>query len=196
MKKILLTGFDPFGGEKINPAWEAVRLLDDEIEGILVRKLMIPTVFGEAARCVLKEAESFAPDAVVMVGQAGGRKALSAECFAVNLRDARICDNAGQKPRNERIVEGGPEAYRETIGCHRIVEAMKAEGYAIELSYSAGTFVCNDVFYTVLRAAEGTPVRVGFIHVPYIREQAREGVPYMELADVSRALSRIAQLAV
>ena len=145
MKQLLITGFDPFGGESVNPSWEAVRRLPDEIGPWRLTKLQIPTVFGQAAQTVLETAEKVAPDAIVCVGQAGGRNAVTPEVVAINLREARIPDNAGHQPENLPVVEGGPAAYFATVPVREMVGVMQAAGYPAALSYSAGAFVCNDV---------------------------------------------------
>ena len=189
MKQLLITGFDPFGGESVNPSWEAVRRLPDEIGPWRLTKLQIPTVFGQAAQTVLETAEKVAPDAIVCVGQAGGRNAVTPEVVAINLREARIPDNAGHQPENLPVVEGGPAAYFATVPVREMVGVMQAAGYPAALSYSAGAFVCNDVLYTLLHSLDAAGTRVGFIHVPFLPEQAKENQPSMPLDDIVGALS-------
>ena len=185
-KKLLITGFDPFGGEKINPSWEAVKLLPEKIGGYTLYKMEIPTVFSVAARQVLEQAQKLQPDAILCIGQAGGRGAVTPERVAINLRDASICDNAGGKPQEQPIMEGGPAAYFSTVPCKKMVEAMKQAGFPAAVSNTAGTFVCNDVLYSVLHHFADTSVQAGFIHVPYLPSQ---GTPNMELTDIVKALS-------
>ena len=185
-KKLLITGFDPFGGEKINPSWEAVKLLPEKIGAYRIYKMEIPTVFSVAARQVLEQARKLQPDVILSVGQAGGRSAVTPERVAINLRDASICDNAGDKPQEQPIVEGGPAAYFSTVPCKKMVEAMKQAGFPAAVSNSAGTFVCNDVLYSVLHHFNGTDLRAGFIHVPFLPSQ---GTPNMELMDIVKALT-------
>lgn len=188
MPRLLITGFDPFGGESINPAWEAVRRLPDEIGPWNVTKLQIPTVFGKASETVLACAQTLQPDVILCVGQAGGRKAVTPEMVAINLRHASIADNAGNQPQDQPVVEGGPAAYFTTLPVREMVKKIQGAGIDASVSYSAGAFVCNDTLYALLHHFEGTAVRAGFIHVPFLPQQAREGVPSMELETIVRAL--------
>lgn len=192
MKKLLITGFDPFGGETINPAWEAVKLLPHIIGEYELVKLEIPTVFGKAARTVLELAEKEKPDRLLCIGQAGGRKAVTPEMFGVNLRHASIADNAGVQPQDEPIVPDGPAAYFATVPVRAMVQAIQNAGLPASVSYSAGVYVCNDTLYTLLHHYAGTGVEVGFIHVPFLPQQAREGVPSMPLEDIAKALEAAA----
>ena len=189
MKKLLITGFDPFGGETVNPSWEAVKRLPDVIGQISLTKLEIPTVFGLAAQKVMQQAELLQPDVILCVGQAGGRSGITPEVVGINLRDARIPDNAGFRPDNEPVIPGGPAAYFATVPVREMVAAMTEAGFPAARSLSAGAFVCNDTLYTLLHRYDGTPVRVGFIHVPFLPSQAKEGVPSMEPDDIVRALT-------
>ena len=145
MKKLLITGFDPFGGADRNPSREAVMALPDVIGDYTLIKLEIPTVFGLAAETVLRAAEALCPDVILCVGQAGGRAAITPEVVAINLREARIPDNHGNQPQNLPVIEGGPAAYFSTLPVRHMVEAVKEEGIPCALSYSAGVFVCNDL---------------------------------------------------
>ncbi len=186
MKKLLITGFDPFGGETVNPAWEAVKLLPDTIGEYGLCKLEIPTVFGSAAEAVLKKAASVHPDVILCVGQAGGRYAVTPERIAVNIRSARIPDNAGNQPQDEFVISGGPAAYFSTLPVKQMARSIAAVGLPGAVSNTAGTFVCNDTLYTLLHRCSGTGTRVGFIHVPFLPEQ---GSPSLPLADTVRALT-------
>ena len=185
MKKLLITGFDPFGGEKINPAWEAVKLLPEIIGEYMLCKLEIPTVFGLAAQRVMEKAEEVKPQVILCIGQAGGRSAVTPERIGVNIRDARIPDNGGNQPRGNFCVPEGPAAYFATVPVMAMEEAIRAAGLPATVSNSAGAFVCNDVLYTLLHRYAGTDVKVGFIHVPYLPEQ---GTPNLPLADTVKAL--------
>lgn len=191
--KVLVTAFDPFGGESINPAQQAVEQLPDVIGIHQIHKLIVPTVFGRAAEMVIREMDMIRPDAVVCVGQAGGRKAVTPERVAINIMDANIKDNEGNQPQDEMIVSGGPAAYFSTLPVKEMVRAIRNVGLAAEVSNTAGTFVCNSLLYSVLHhAASGMPeTRAVFIHVPYIPQQTegRENVPSMPLEDIVRALS-------
>ena len=188
VKKLLITGFDPFGGETVNPSWEAVQLLPETVSGWQLHKRQIPTVFGKAAEVVLAAAEEIAPDAILCVGQAGGRSAVTPEVVAINLREARIADNAGSQPQNEPVVPHGPAAYFATVPVREMVGAINAAGITAALSYSAGAFVCNDLLYALLHRYDGTAVRVGFIHVPFLPQQAKENRPSMALETIAAAL--------
>lgn len=188
MKKLLITGFDPFGGETINPSWEAVRLLPERIGNCCLTKLEIPTEFSRAARTVLAAAEALEPDAILCVGQAGGRAGVTPEVVGINLREARIPDNAGAQPVNAPVAAAGPAAYFATLPVREMVEALRSAGIPASLSYSAGAFVCNDVLYSVLHRYSGTRTLAGFIHVPFLPEQAKEGVASMPLETIAKAL--------
>lgn len=189
MKKLLITGFDPFGGERVNPSWEAVRRLPDRIGNVHITKRQIPTVFGLAGQTVLQAAAELGPDVILCVGQAGGRKAVTPEVIGINLREARIPDNAGVQLTNVPVAEDGPAAYFATVPVRDMVAAIQQENLPAALSYSAGTFVCNDVLYTLLHHFAGSETKAGFIHVPFLPEQAGENVPSLPLADIVRALS-------
>ena len=188
MKKLLITGFDPFGGETVNPSWEAVQLLPETVSGWQLHKRQIPTVFGKAAEVALAAAEEIAPDAILCVGQAGGRSAVTPEVVAINLREARIADNEGAQPQNEPVVPHGPAAYFATVPVREMVSAINAAGITAALSYSAGAFVCNDLLYALLHRYDGTAIRAGFIHVPFLPQQAKEGQPSMALETIAAAL--------
>ena len=188
MKRLLITGFDPFGGADINPSWEAVKHLPDQIGGWQVTRLEIPTVFVLAAQTVLDVAQDLRPDAIICVGQAGGRDAVTPEAFGANLRHARIADNAGNQPLAQPIEQGAPATYASTLPVRDMVRAVCREGLPCRLSYSAGRFVCNDVLFTLLHHYQGTHTKVGFIHVPYLPEQAKEGQASMALENIARAL--------
>lgn len=176
-RNLLITGFDPFGGERINPAWEAVRQLPDIVGDFVLCKLEIPTVFGLAAQTVLEKAALFHPDVILCIGQAGGRAAVTPERIGINLRDARICDNRGNQPAETPIVPDGPAAYFSTVPVAKMAEAITDAGLHGAVSNTAGTFVYNDTLYTLLHHYAGSSVRVGFIHVPYLPEQGSPSLP-------------------
>lgn len=188
MKKLLISGFDPFGGERINPSFEAVKLLPDVIGEYELTKIELPTVFGRAAEIMIEKIEEIHPDAVICVGQAGGRRGITPEVIGINLREASIADNAGNMPRNEKIRKAAPDGIFSTLPVREMVEAIKAEGLPAYLSYSAGSFVCNDLLYSLLYEFKDTEIKIGFIHVPFLPEQAREGVPSMQLSEIVRGL--------
>lgn len=190
---ILVTAFDPFGGEQVNPAQQAVERLADTIKEAKLHKLVVPTVFGKAAEDVIAAMDALRPDAVICVGQAGGRRAVTPERVAINVMDANILDNAGQKPVDEPVVADGPAAYFSTLPVKAMVQAIRDAGLPGEISNSAGTFVCNSLLYSVLHhAAVHMPnTRAVFVHVPYVPEQTagKDGIASMPLEDIVRALS-------
>lgn len=171
--RILVTGFDPFGGESVNPAFEAVKLLPDTIAGAEIIKLEIPTVFSKCGPAVEAGIEKYNPDVVVNVGQAGGRSCVTIEKVAINLAEARIPDNAGEQPRDAAIQADGKNAYFSLLPVNAIVQNIRAHGLPCHVSYSAGTYVCNAVMYEVLYMIEKKyqNMRAGFIHVPFASEQ-------------------------
>lgn len=170
--KILISAFEPFGEENVNASLEALRRLRAP-EGCELVKIVLPTVFGVASELLLDALRREKPDAVIALGQAGGRKALTPERVAINFMDARIPDNAGRQPADEPIVPGAPAAYFSTLPLKAMVEAAQRAGAEAAVSNSAGTFVCNEVMYRLLHAvsAEALPVRAGFVHVPCLPEQ-------------------------
>ena len=186
MKKLLITGFEPFEGERINPSWEAVKRLPDELCGYSLTKLKIPVVFDEAAEKVIDVAEKLQPNVILCIGQAGGRDAITPEMLGINLRFASIPDNKGNQPKDEPVVDGGREAYFSTLPVRRMAEAIDSKGISAKLSYSAGAYVCNDLLYTLLSYFDGTKTRVAFIHVPYFSDQKKE--PSMSLSDIVKGL--------
>ena len=186
MKKLLITGFDPFDGATVNPSWEAVKLLPDSIGEYELHKLQIPTVFGLAPKTVLEKAAEIQPDVIISVGQAGTRKAVTPERVGINVRDARITDNAGFSPKDEAIVPGGPDGLFTTLPVKAMIAAINEAGLPGAISNTAGTFVCNDVLYSLLHHYACTPVRCGFIHVPWLPEQ---GEPNLPLEDTAKALA-------
>ncbi len=190
--RILLTAFDPFGGESINPALEAVKLVRDK-QGIELIKLEVPTVFGISIETVYKSMSQNRPDAVLCVGQAAGRRAITPERVAINVCDASIADNAGQKPVDVPIYIDGPDAYFSTLPIKTMVKAAAEEGVEAAVSNSAGTFVCNQLMYGVLYhiAHEFPGMLGGFVHVPCVPGQMDKhsgGGPSMALADIVRGL--------
>ena len=191
--KLLLTAFDPFGGERINPALEAVKKVADKIGDIEITKLEVPTVFGKAITLVQDAMDKLQPDCVLCIGQAGGRFDVTPERVAINIDDARIPDNEGNQPLSVPIFEDGENAYFSNLPVKSMVQAIRDVGLPSSVSNTAGTFVCNHLMYGVLyHINKAHPkMRGGFIHVPYIPEQVANqasNVPYMALADITRAL--------
>ena len=191
--KLLLTGFDPFGGEQTNPALEAVMRVRDQIGTIQIIKREVPTVFEKSVEVVKEMIKEEEPDMVICVGQAGGRCDMTVERVAINYMDARIPDNEGNKPEDQPVIKDGENAYFSTLPIKRMVTAMKEAGIPASVSNSAGTFVCNQLLYGVLHwiQKEGLPTKACFIHVPYLPEQvAKKETSYasMSLNDIIKAL--------
>ena len=186
--KIIVTGFDPFGGETINPSIECVKALP-EIEGVELIRLELPTVFKESAKRLNEVINDVKPDAVLSVGQAGGRAGITMERIAINVDDARIPDNISQQPIDETIQLDGEAAYFTTLPIKRIVKAIREAGISAEVSNSAGTFVCNHIMYQSLFAATKAdkPFKAGFMHIPFIPEQTTDK-PSLPLEESTRAL--------
>ena len=183
---LLITGFDPFGGDSINPSWEAVKKLPDRIGNWKLCKLEIPTVFGLAAQTVLEKAQEVAPAAILCLGVAAGRSAVTPERIGINVRSARIPDNRGNQPKEEPVIPGGEDGLFSTMHVSAMAAAIEAMGLPGAVSNTAGTFVCNDVLYTVLHR---TDLPACFIHVPYLPEQAGPGVPSMALEKIAAGLT-------
>ena len=187
MKKILITGFEPFGGETINSSWEAVCRLPSKTGEYSISRLCVPVVFTDAADVVTKAARDGGYQTILCVGQAGGRSEITPELVGINLRYAKIPDNKGNQPKDESVIDGGSRAYFSTLPMRKITESISASGIPAILSYSAGAYVCNDLLYTLLARFDGSDTRVGFIHVPYSKEQGKE--PSMELSDIVKAIT-------
>lgn len=197
-KTILLTGFEPFGGEVINPSWEVARALHGElIAGARVQSVQLPCVFGQALdalRVAIREAR---PSLVLALGQAGGRCDLSIERVAINVDDARIADNAGAQPVDLPVDSSGPAAYFSTLPIKAMVAGLRAAGLPASVSQTAGTFVCNHVFYGLQHQLAGSGVRSGFMHIPYLPEQAARlpGQPSLPLATLVQGTRLALELA-
>ena len=190
--KILVTGFDPFGGEKVNPALEAVKSLPSEIHGAEIHWVEIPTVFYRSAEVLEAEIVRFQPDAVLCIGQAGGRASLTPERVAINQDDARIPDNQGNQPIDTPIRLDGQAAYFSTLPIKAMVQAIKEEGLPATVSNTAGTFVCNHLMYQALYLADKKfpNMRAGFMHIPYMTEQVinKPNIASMNLTDIVRGI--------
>ena len=189
-KTILVSGIAPFGGESVNPSCEAVRRLPDEIGGCRLVKIELPVAFGKAAEILLEKIREIGPDAVLSVGQAGGRKGVTPELIAVNVQNGSIPDNDGRQPAWEPILAGGPAGIFSRLPVHEMVGAMKEAGIHASLSLSAGAYVCNDLMYRVLAATEESGLPFGFVHVPFLPEQTADkpGEASMPLEQIVRAL--------
>ena len=187
-KVLLVTGFEPFHGQGVNPSWEAALRLPQTLGPWRLEALWLPVVFGKAGEMALARARELNAAAVLALGQSGGRDALTPEVVAINLQDASIPDNAGKQPQDRPVVPGGETAYFSTLPVKRIVKAVREAGLPCQLSYSAGTYVCNDVFYRLLRRFAGTGVPAGFIHVPFLPQQAKNGEFSLPADQTARAL--------
>jgi len=193
MKTVLVTAFEPFGGESINPSWEAVRALDGKtIGGARVVTRQLPVVFSDVLGVLYAAMDEVQPDLILSVGQAGGRSDITVERIGINVDDARIADNAGQQPVDEPIVAHGPAGYFSTLPIKAIVAALRTAGIPASVSQTAGTFTCNRVMYGLLHRlhTQGNRVRGGFVHIPYLPEQAAQhpGAPSMSRESVTQAL--------
>ena len=190
--KILVTGFDPFGGESINPAIESVKKLPDEINGAEIIKLEIPTVIGKSVDKIREKIEEVNPDVVLSIGQAGGRPDITVERVGINCDDCRIKDNEGNQPIDEKVAEDGPAAYFSTLPIKAMVEYIKEGKIPASVSNTAGTFICNHVLYGVahIQATKYPNMRTGFIHIPFLPEQAtdKKNMPSMALDTIVKGL--------
>jgi len=196
-RTVLLTGFQPFGGELVNPSWQAVSALHGaRIAGHRVVAHELPVAFGASLKALRAALRDVRPSLVICVGQAGGRAQLSLERVAINIDDARIPDNAGQQPVDLPVVEGGPAAYFSTLPIKAMRETLCDTGFPAEVSQTAGTFVCNHVFYGLmhrLATARGLArTRGGFIHVPPLQGHAAHGLPLDQMVEGLRAGIRAA----
>ena len=182
MAKVLLTGFEPFGNSSLNPSGEIVKAI--KAENIV--SSVLPVVFGQSAQLLKDLVDHHKPDVVLCLGQAEGRHAMTPERIAINIDDARMADNSGVLISERAIIEGGPDAYFSTLPVKAMVEAMKAAGVPAAVSYSAGTFVCNHIFYSLQHHLKGSAVKSGFMHVPLMDQQRVEfaGLPTMPLGQM------------
>ena len=190
--KILLTAFDPFGGESINPALEAVKKVRTNVAGAEIVKLMVPTVFGKAHETVYEVMKKEKPDATLCIGQAGGRFSLNPERVAINISDASIMDNEGNQPIDTPIFVDGEPAYFSNLPIKAMTEKIRAAGIPASVSNTAGTFVCNNLMYGVLYHIdkEFPNMRGGFMHVPFVTSQVvnRPNMPAMSLETITTGI--------
>jgi pyroglutamyl-peptidase len=192
---VLVTGFEPFGGEAINPSWEVARALDGRrIAGVGVVGVQLPCVFARSLPALQAALRRHRPAAVLALGLAGSRSALGVERVAINWVDARIADNAGDQPVDQPVHPGGPDAYFTRLPAKALVQCLQQQGLPAEVSFSAGSFVCNQVFYGLMHALRRRPaVAAGFIHLPPLPQQAAQhpGSQPLPLADQVRALQAV-----
>lgn len=198
--KVLITGFDPFGNEKINPAIEAVKKLDDKIAGADIIKLEIPTVFGKSIERLEKALEKENPDITICVGQAGGRNRISIERVAINISDARIRDNERNQPIDEPIFEDGDAAYFAKLPIKAMVKEMNDKNIPGEVSNTAGTYVCNHIMYGLLYNIDKKypNMKGGFIHIPFLPEQVidKKDRPSMSLDLIIKGITAAIEAAI
>ncbi|MGI6107754.1 MAG: pyroglutamyl-peptidase I [Lachnospiraceae bacterium] len=191
--KILVTGFDPFGGETVNPSIEAVKRLPDRIAGAEIIRLEVPTVRCKSLDVIDRKIGECSPDVILSVGQAGGRPGITVERVGINVDDFAIPDNEGFRPVDEPVFKDGPDAYFSTLPVKAMVRAVREAGIPASVSNTAGTFICNHVLYGVRYLCEHKypGKKSGFIHIPYMTSQAvgKNGVPSMSLDDITRGLT-------
>ena len=198
--RVLITGFDKFGGESINPSNLCVNSLPDVIDNIEIKKITLPTVFKDSSHVLEENIDSFSPNIVICVGQAGGRSKITPERIAINIDDARIPDNIGNSPIDETIRKDGENAYFSTLPIKAIVEELNKNNIPSAISNTAGTFVCNHIMYESLYLASTKypHIKAGFIHIPFIEEQVldKPNMPFMKKEDIIIALELIIKTAV
>jgi pyroglutamyl-peptidase len=195
--KALVTGFEPFGGDRVNPSLEALRRLPARLGSLDIATQALPVVYGQALPALREAIAAAAPDIVLCVGLAGGRAALSLERVAINIDDARISDNSGNQPIDRPVIAGGPAAYFATLPIKAAVAALREAGLPAAVSNSAGTFLCNHVFYGLMHEAARARFRGGFLHVPYLPSLAAHipGAPSMALEQIVEGIEIILQVA-
>ena len=191
MKRLLITGFSPFGGDGINPAWQAVAALPETVGAWALHKRELPATFRGALKGMEEAIREVEPDAVLMIGLAAGRAAVTPERQGVNEKSARIPDNEGCQPQNEPVIPGGPEALYSTLPVEDMAEAIREIGVPAQVSESAGRFVCNALLYSTLHALEQAddPIPAAFVHVPATPELAgARDMPTLTLEEITAAL--------
>ena len=191
--RVVVTGFEPFAGASMNPSQAVVeRLRSADISGIELRCAVLPVEFGRSAQLLLDMIDNVRPQIAIALGQAEGRTKITPERVAINLDDARIADNSGNQRLETEIVPGGPSAYFSTLPVKDIVIALDSDGVPAAISTTAGTFVCNHVFYAMQHHCVGREISSGFIHMPLMAEQAGEfpGLPTMALDDLVRGIQK------
>lgn len=194
MRKLLITGFDPFGHYQINPSWEVVQALPDKIGNFSLTKLMLPNIYGLESRMLLEKAQEVEPDVILMMGMDSGTTKVHIDTVAINIQDALMEDNMGRKPWNKPIIEDGPAAYFATIPAHDLVQRLQKEGFHVHLGYSSGGYVCNDVFYNVAHTFNNTNTKFGFIHVPLLPQMVWDEKEALPLEQSLKIVTRIIEL--
>ena len=197
--KVLVTGFEPFGGESINPSWEAVKALPDEINGAEIVKQRLPVTFRGVRELLPRLIVEERPDIVILTGQAGGRPNITVERVAINVMDSTMADNEGFTPEDEPVFEGAPAAYFATIPIKTIVRALRNAGIPSGISNTAGTYVCNTAMFTALHtiAVRGLETKAGFIHVPFSHAQALDKPrPSMAQETINEAIRKAVEVSI
>ena len=195
MIKVLLTGFEPFHKASSNPTQEIIRIIESEkLPNVITA--VLPVEFGRSGRIACQLIDEVKPDVVIDLGQAEGRSDITPEKIAINLDHARIPDNAGKVPNNTAIIQGGPDGLFSTLPVEEIVKALQKENLPASVSYSAGTFVCNNVFYLIQSHCKDKNIMSGFVHVPLMQSQANEfpGMPTLELETMVQAIKIVLKL--
>ena len=191
MRKLLITGFDPFAHYQINPCWEVVKALPEQLGDFRLTKLLLPNIFGLAGRMLLERAEKLQPDIILLTGMDSGNTHVHVDTVAVNIRDALVEDNLGHRPWNEPIIPGGPVAYMATIPAHEIVCELQKEHCPVHLGYTTGGYVCNDIFYLACHHYANSKIKVGFVHVPLLPEMVWDEGLALPLSESKAILERI-----
>jgi pyroglutamyl-peptidase len=193
MKKILMTAFEPFGGEYVNPSFLAIQKIK-VYDDVLIEKICLPVAYDIASQIIIKSIFEFKPDVILMVGQAGGRKNISLERVAINLDDSQHPDNNGLIKTESKIKVDGQDAYFSNLPLVTLKTALELQNIPVQISLSAGSYVCNHIFYAVMHEIHNTnQIQAGFIHVPYIDEQVidKENIASMKLMDIVKSLEFI-----
>lgn len=191
MRKLLVTGFDPFAHYQVNPSWKVVEKLPQQLGDFAITKLLLPNIFGLAGRMLLERAAELEPDVILLMGMDSGSVHVHVDTVAVNIRDALVEDNMGRKPWNEPVVAGGPAAYLATVPAHEIVQQLQKEHAHVHLGYTTGGYVCNDIFYLACHQYAGTATKVGFVHVPLLPEMVWEEQLALPLEQSLTAVEKI-----
>ena len=191
MRKLLITGFDPFAHYQINPCWEVVKALPEQLGDFAITKLLLPNIYGLAGRMLLARAEVLQPNIILLTGMDSGSTHVHVDTVAVNIRDALVEDNLGHKPWNEPVIAGGPDAYMATIPAHEIVRKLQKEHCHVHLGYATGGYVCNDIFYLACHQYAGTATKIGFVHVPLLPEMVWDESLALPLDESQKLLERI-----
>lgn len=194
MRKLLISGFDPFAHYQINPSWQVVQALPDTVGDFAITKMMLPNIYGLESRMLLEKAGELQPDIIIMTGMDSGSTKVHIDTVAINIQDALMEDNMGRRPWNKPIIEDGPAAYFATIPAHQLVQQLQKEGLHVHLGYSSGGYVCNDVFYTVAHKFNDTNTKFGFIHVPMLPQMVWDEKQALPLEQSLKIVTRIIEL--